>query len=156
MCGELVILETITESPQCMGSGNSQCECRVFHYILNACAPIMTTFLLDAVAASGRSARSIAMNDVPARRGERRGGGPVRARAHVVVATRVRRAEPVWSSAAPRTPAEPSMQISPRRQQMDGGINKRRPLQWTPNDALLASRWCLSASIYKNLHIVLI
>lgn len=66
----------------------------------------MTTFLLDAVAASGRSARSIAMNDVPARRGERRGGGPVRARAHVVVGCGHPRA-PRGARVVLRRPAHP-------------------------------------------------
>lgn len=65
--------------------------------ILCACTPIMTTFLLDG---SGRSARTIAMNDVGGAR------GAVRALVHVVVATRARRAEPVWSGLRPSRPRQ--------------------------------------------------
>lgn len=61
-------------------------------------------------------------------RGCGRTAGALRAPAHVVVATRAHRAEPVWSGLRPRTPWT-SMQISQRRQQMDGGINKPRPLR---------------------------
>ncbi|CAG4954507.1 unnamed protein product [Colias eurytheme] len=66
------------------------------------------------------------MNDVLA---ERVGRGHTYA--HVVVTTRVNCRSPCGPPRTPRRPrlaAEPSMQISSRRQQMDGGINKPNPL----------------------------